>query len=64
MNLAVVMQKLSAYPEDLPRNAKARYREKLEVIGGYDPGRIGELVDRFPDVESSDLVSFIPGFTD
>ena len=67
MNSAVVMQQLSAYAEDLPSDTKARYREKLEVIGGYDPflsGRIGELVNRFPDVESSDLASFIPGFTD
>ena len=56
------MQQLSAYAEDLPSDAKARYREKLEVIGGYDPflsGRIGELVDRLPDVESSDLVSYL-----
>ena len=40
----------------------ARYREKLEVIGGCDPflsGQIGELVHRFPDVESSDLVSYL-----
>jgi len=56
------MQQLSAYAEDLPSDAKAWYREKLEVIGGYDPflsGRIGELVDCFPDVESSDLVSYL-----
>ena len=62
MNSVVVMQQLSAYAEDLPSDAKAWNREKLEVIGGYDPflsGRIGELVDRLPDVEPSDLVSYL-----
>jgi len=57
------MQRLSTYAEDLPNDAKVRYREKLEVIGGNDPflpaGRIGELVERLPEVDSSDLVSYL-----
>jgi len=64
MSSVVVMQQFSAYAEDLPSDAKARYRKKLEVIGGFDPflsGRIArcQLVDRLPDVESSDLVSYM-----
>ena len=47
------MQQLSTYAEDLLSDAKARYKKKLEVIGGNDPllfGRIGEVVDCLPDV--------------
>ena len=49
MDTVPIMQRLSTYAENLPNDAKARYREKLEVIDGNDPflsGRIGELVDR------------------
>ena len=56
------MQRLSTYAEDLPSDAKARYREKLEVIGGNDPflsGRIGEVVYRLPDLDALDLVSYL-----
>ena len=53
------MQHLSDYAESLPNDAKARYKEKVNVIGGIDPfqpGNIGELDDRLPDIEASDLV--------
>ena len=57
------MQRLSDYAERLPNDAKSRYREKLDVIGGIDPfqpGNIGtELEDRLPDVDASDLVSYL-----
>jgi len=33
MDMVLIMQRLSTYTED----AKARYREKMEVIGGNDP---------------------------
>ena len=62
MDTVPIMQRLSTYAENLPNDAKARYREKLEVIDGNDPflsGRIGELVDRLPDVDSLDLVSYL-----
>ena len=56
------MQRLSDYAESLPNDAKARYKEKVNVIGGIDPfqpGNIGELDDRLPDIEASDLVSYL-----
>ena len=54
------MQRLSDYAESLPSDAKARYEEKLKVIGGIDPfqaGNVGELNDGLPDVDAADLVS-------
>ena len=42
------MQRLSDYTESLPNDAKARYKEKLNIIGGIDPfqpGNKGELDD-------------------
>jgi len=62
MDTVFTVQWLLTYAEDLPNDAKARYREKLEVIGGNDPflsGQIGKLVDCLPYVESSDLVSYL-----
>ena len=56
------MQHLSDYAESLPNDAKARYKENLNVIGGIDlfqPGNIGELDDHLPDVDASDLVSYL-----
>jgi len=60
------MQRLSAYAQNLWSDAKARYQEKLAVIGGNDPflagsqaGSFGDVVDDFPDVDSSDLVSYL-----
>ena len=31
------MQRLSQYANNLPSDAKARYEEKLDFIGGIDP---------------------------
>ena len=56
------MQRLSDYAESLTNDSKARYKEKLNVIGGIDPfqpGNIGELDDRLPDADASDLVSYL-----
>ena len=56
------MQHLSDYAESLPNDAKARYKEKLNVIGRIDhfqPGNIGELDECLPDVAASDLVSYL-----
>ena len=56
------MQRLSDYAESLPSDAKARYEEKLKVIGGIDPfqaGNVGELNDGLPDVDAADLVSYL-----
>ena len=56
------MPRLSTYAENLRSDAKARYEEKLVMIGGKDPflpGSVGEIVDCFPDVDSSDLVSYL-----
>ena len=56
------MQRLSDYAESLPSDAKARYEEKLKVIGGIDPfqaGNVGELNDGLPDVDTADLVSYL-----
>ena len=58
----MAMQCLSEYAENLPSDAKARYKEKLDVIGGIDPFQprnFGELDDRLPDVDGSDLVSYL-----
>ena len=56
------MRRLSDYAESLPNDAKARYKEKLNVIGGIDPfqpGNIGKLDDRLPDVDAFDLASYL-----
>ena len=37
------MQRLSDYAESLPSDAKARYEEKLKVIGGIDPFQAGNF---------------------
>ena len=53
---------LSTYAENLHSDAKAYYEEKLAMISGKDtflPGSVGEIVDCFPDVDSSDLVSYL-----
>jgi len=41
------MQRLSTYAEGLNSDAKARYDEKLSIIGGNDPflaGSFGDIV--------------------
>ena len=56
------MQRLSTYAEKLTIDAKARYEEKVAIIGGNDrflSGSIGDIVDCLPDVDSSDLVSYL-----
>ena len=56
------MQRLSQYANNLPSDAKARYEEKLDFIGGIDPfqtSNVGELDDHLPDVDASDLVSYL-----
>ena len=56
------MQRLSEYANNLPSDAKARYVEKLDFIGGIDPfqtANVGELDDHLPDVDASDLVSYL-----
>ena len=56
------MQRLSTYAQNLSSDAKARYGEKLAIIGGNDPflaGSFGEVVDDLPDADSSDLVSYL-----
>ena len=56
------MQRLSDYAESLPSNAKAWYKEKLDVIGGIDPfqpGNVSKSQDCLPNVDASDLVSYL-----
>ena len=58
---------LSCYAEKLPVEAKKRYREKLSAISGVDPftleagKRSGplEATDSLPQVDSTDLVSYL-----
>ena len=55
------MINLSSYANSLSEEAKARYREKIAIIGGVDPfsGSIGVLCERMPPVESIDIVSYL-----
>ena len=50
-----------SYFEGLPEDAKARYRSKLELIGGLDPfySSLGEPSDTVPPVEACDLVAYL-----
>ena len=52
---------LSVYAESLSEEAKTRYKEKLNIIDGFDPftGTAGELADRSPPVEAADIVSYL-----
>ena len=56
------MQRLSTYAQNLHSDTKARYAEKIAIIDGNDPFLIGtgfgDFIDDFPDVDSSDLVSY------
>ena len=56
------MQQLSPYAESLPTEAKARYLEKIAVIGGLDPfsgAGLGETTDDVPPVDACDLVAYL-----
>jgi len=56
------MQWLSTYAQNLSSDAKACYGEKLAIYGGSDPflaGSFGNVVDDLPDVDSSDLISYL-----
>jgi len=53
---------LSLYANNLEKEAKARYKEKLTLINGVDPfGKVteGEQFDGYPPVEDCDLVSYL-----
>ena len=52
---------VQTYFQGLSEDAKARYRSKLELIGGIDPfsSPLGEPVDDVPPVESCDLVAYL-----
>ena len=56
------MSKLSLYADSLPPDAKTRYMDKIESIGGLDPFSsdfVGEKSDVVPPVSGCDLVSFL-----
>lgn len=55
------MQRLSSYAENLSAEAKARYKEKIALINGLDPFASCPEgpSDAVPDVDASDLVSYL-----
>ena len=56
------MSKLSLYADSLPPDAKTRYMDKIESIGGLDPFSsdfVGEKSDVVPPVSGCDLVSYL-----
>ena len=53
---------LSTYAEGLPSEAKEQYIEKITAIDNADPfvaGRIGEITEEIPPVNTCDLVSYL-----
>ena len=52
---------LSVYTESLSEEAKTRYKEKLNMLDGFDPftRTAGELSDRSPPVEPANIVSYL-----
>ena len=52
---------LSQYAEGLPSEAKARYMDKISVIGGTDPfiGDPGDATSDIPPLEMCDLISYL-----
>ena len=57
-----MQQSLSSYAENLRKEAKTRYSEKKEVIGGLDPfgGCPGEpQCEEIPPMEARDLVAYL-----
>ena len=56
------MSKLSSYADSLPPNAKARYLDRIESIGGPDPFSsdfVGDKSDVVPPVSACDLISYL-----
>ena len=49
---------LSLYAENLPVEAKKRYREKLSDISGRRSGPL-EVAESLPQVDATDLVSYL-----
>ena len=57
----MLAKNLSVYAESLSEEAKTRYKEKLNMIDGFDPfsGIAGELADHSPPAEPADIVSYL-----
>ena len=56
------MGDLSPYAESLSKEARERYKKKLEIINGLDPFNAranGELADCLPPLEAADIVSYL-----
>ena len=55
------MLSLFDYAENLPDEAKKRYKQKISLIGGADPflRDVDLLTDGFPPVKSVDNVSYL-----
>jgi len=52
---------MSSYVETLPSEARARYKEKISLIGGVDPftDSLGDSTSAVPPINASDLVSYL-----
>ena len=52
---------LSTYAEGLEENAKRRYRDKIKLVGDFDPmlGPPKNATTVIPPVDASDLVSYL-----
>ena len=55
----MLVKNLSVYAENLSEEAKTCYKEKLNIIDGFDPFTVtaGELADHSPPVEATDILS-------
>ena len=56
------MSKLSLYADSLSPDAKARYLDRIESIGGPDPflsDFVGAKSDVVPQVSACDLISYL-----
>ena len=56
------MSKLSLYAHSLPPDAKARYLDRIESIGGPDPFSsdfVGDKSDVVPPVSACDFISYL-----
>ena len=47
--------------ENLSKEAKTRYKEKLKIIDEFDPftGTTGELAEHLPPIEAVDIMSYL-----